>query len=389
MFGRGAYNEVKKASEKVDEGMDCSIRRPGEVMSPDDAQCCRPKLVLHGILGGGHPRDNMPKHPSSLMPVLLDQIKGLVEPSARETHSLFPATDSHGENKLIWSSSSVVWSVGGVQRRKWTFTAHTQEVVAASFAWFDIQQPRLNPDPQGSSTSRFHQTSLSSSTFGPFTLMRDTGLNSRSRVDSKLNQPPALCICILHRDIGHIYSHDGLEFTIHLPVTVEKLWPLSPVGLMLRVAETDILPSPLASDSTPPAPRHYSLVTPFDEMRPVVERSMASDSSMQSTTCDVSPLPSHEQIIHVSRGLPDNARSAPPLVVTVDTMRMHLRILRYETQGNLGDHFRVSSVGHVDEKPTREETAPLNETLTGQFRCLNASYTSDLNCSLSGRSHNP
>lgn len=307
--------------------------------------------------------------------MLLDEIKGLVEPSARETHSLSPATESNGENELRWSSSSVVWSVGGVQKRKWSFTAHTQPVVAASFAWFNIRHARINMDPQGSGASRLQGTSLSSSTFGPFTLMRDAGLHSKSQADSKLNQSPALCICILHRDIGHIYSHDGLEFTIHLPFTVEKLWPLSPVGLILRVSGTSILPDQLASDSPSSTPRHYSLVTPFDEMRPVVERLMAGDSSPQSSTCDLSPLASDERIIHVSRGLHDNAKSAPFLVVTVSTMRMRLRVLRYETQRNVGAHIRGGSAGVVEEKTNWEETAPSNETLTGQFQRLSASHT--------------
>lgn len=339
--------------------MNCSIRRPREVVCPDDVQCRCTKLVLYGSFGRRHLYTTTgPNSRHQFM--LLDEIKGLVEPSALETHSLFRATESHGENEICWSSSSVVWSVGGVQKRKWSFAAHIQPVLAASFAWFDIRQPHMSLNLQGGA-SPLHGKPLSSSTFGPFALMRDAGFHNRSHADPKSTQLPDLCVCILHRDIGHIYSHGGLEFTINLPFTVEKVWPLSPVGLMLRVSRTTTHLSPLAPDPTTSLPRHYTLVTPFDEMRPVVER--VSDSLLPSTTGDLAPLASHERIIHVSRDLFHNPKRTPSIVVTVSATRMRLRILRYETHENLGAFEEIS---------TGEESAPSDETFSSQFEYLDA-----------------
>lgn len=227
---------------------------------------------------------------------LLEQIQLLVDPPSGDTRIVVPElSDEEGEHELRWSGSSVVWSVGGVQRRKWAFEDPNHPVSTACFAYFAINQPGSS---NGSSAH-----SRSPATFGPFALLQDL------RFETQDTRPtPVLTICAVLRDTAHLFTHDGLEFIINLPFPVESLWPLAPFGLLMRTTES--------------SPSFYSLVRPYDELRPV----LSSVDSIETL------LPSHTTILHVAAAHPRSPIPAPPLIITADVIHKRIVISRYTSK---------------------------------------------------------
>ncbi|KAF8305830.1 hypothetical protein DL93DRAFT_2172426 [Clavulina sp. PMI_390] len=266
---------------------------------------------------------------------LRDEIERLLghssTPEDGSSRVLLPATDTHGENALSWTASSVVWTVGGVEKRKWTYSTTNrgeEHIIAASFAKFSLPIRPWAFSPSEASFAKRQPTLLSPDTFGPFALLRHSEQLKRN---TGADLRPKLCICIFRRDIAFIHSLDGLEFTINMPFAVARVWRLAPVGLMFFAAGFNPIGSQTGASSLHPAsspPLVYSLLSPYDEIRPVHESIISTDDS---DTFE-SPLSPHDEIMSISAprytiGAPD-----PSLVLVFNAKKHILRVLSYELQ---------------------------------------------------------
>lgn len=258
---------------------------------------------------------------------LLGELSTLVEPSLNENYLVVPAVNSNeGENELRWCPSLVTWSVGGIQKRKWTFKSQKQPVLAACFAWFNVQT--TNQSRNGAGGTLALRTSLRfPSTFGPFTVLREGQVHAPDLTACA----PTLCICICLRDIGRIFTHDGLEFIVNLPFAVEKIWPLNPVGLILQAS----LPSntSVIGDSSPPfSLPYFTLITPHGELRPIVHGPTLplANGPHPSGPNAMLPLDSSEIITYVSSYSEVESQGSPPFIVAVNRIQKRLRIFYYQ-----------------------------------------------------------
>lgn len=265
---------------------------------------------------------------------LLAELETLVEPAPEENCIIISAANpNEGENELRWCPSLVTWSVGGIQRRKWAFKSHKQPVLAACFAWFDLRHTR-RPRDGGAGGNPVMRTSLRlPSTFGPFALLRE-GQIPDPQERTIASCASTLCICICLRDVGHIFTHDGLEFIVNLPFAVEKIWPLNPVGLILKASlplnPTGIAPFPFSAS-------YFTLVTPHNELRPIVLGHALPHSNgltpYHQSFNDMPSLDASETIIYVSSYAEVESQGCPPLVVAFSRIQKRLRIFYYRLRG--------------------------------------------------------
>lgn len=257
---------------------------------------------------------------------LLEHIQSLVDPPKGDTRVVTSSlSNDEGEHGLRWSSSQVTWSVGGVQRRKWAFTdPNSQAVTTACFAHFDI-----NP-PSSSSGSQKATGAKSAETFGPFALLQDSHLQEGISA-SKKKSGVVLTICIILGDTAHLYTVEGLEFIVNLGATIHSIWPLRPVGLLLRSQ-----PSPDAL-SLFDSPCLYSLTRPYDELRPVLQTLLSPPASPFSPRApSLNPeyhlFSTSSTILYVGHSSPHVLIPTLPLVIAVDTARKRLGLFRSSTR---------------------------------------------------------
>lgn len=136
-------------------------------------------------------------------------------------------------------------------------------------------------------------------------------------------------ICIFLRDIGHIYTTDGTEFTVNLPLSVQRIWPMQPVGLIIQ-SLPPISDSALFGLPSSLPPTTFSLVSPYDELRPVIVLPLTPPSSSQKANETLQP---DERIIYISPTFVSTNRPNPNLLATVSPSRGALVIYRYSEQG--------------------------------------------------------
>lgn len=263
---------------------------------------------------------------------LIGELEALVEPSLEKNFTVIPAANSNeGENELRWCSSVVTWNVGGIQKRKWTFKSQKQSVLAACFAWFDIRYAKLSRNWRTSGNPALR---TSRSTFGPFTLLHE-GQAPDSQERTLGSCTPTLSIFICLRDVGHIFTHDGLEFIVNLPFAVEKIWPLSPVGLILKASLPSNTTVTAIGQPSPPFPSPYfTLVTPHDELRPVI---LGPALPPLDGPTPHHPAPSRnpsldtsETIIHVSSHAEVQSQGSPSFIIAINRIQRRLRIFYYQ-----------------------------------------------------------
>jgi anaphase-promoting complex subunit 1 len=285
---------------------------------------------------------------------LLRTLRALVQPPDQE-HRVFTnaSTNSEGENELYWHANTVVWSVGGVQKRRWHFEDERQGVTAACFAW--LEGSKMSPDSPRPSSRRLPTIKVppklvrsgqsSPSAFGPFTHLSYTNpLSGVSSPADEMHPNHMRVICIFLRDIGHIYSLDGLEFTLNIPFTIHRVWEILPVGILLQAALTDADETEVRSRGMPMMPSLYSLTSPFDELRAIVFASEIIGGFQCAKpgrplpgphpriNRDTSPIPLvkwHDKILYVSPNSMVNPTSPDRILVTLNPRGMTLKIFRY------------------------------------------------------------
>ena len=216
--------------------------------------------------------------------------------------------DQGKEEEIAWFGSCVVWSIGSEIIRRWTFNdrGHStpETVLWAGFVYFPIQ----GGDHRSSVPGASHRTDLGGSngskrakTFGPFHEDRQRSTWSASPssttilIDQSESTSRTVLICLQSRAI--VYYPSGDQHTFHLPFAVDTAFPL-PSGkggiifqrkLEKREIQSEPLNKPFLKGldtghmsvledidrldhiGLDLLPRLYSLQSPFEELKPVVE----------------------------------------------------------------------------------------------------------------------
>ncbi|KAI0743730.1 hypothetical protein C8Q80DRAFT_1272379 [Daedaleopsis nitida] len=163
--------------------------------------------------------------------------RGARDPSLQPVFYSPHADGRTGEEVLTWDISTVTLTQGSVLSKKWSFEDPIQW---ACIGWL-YQSSLLNSHTP--STPAFYRENPSDKlppevdpderpTFGAF---------ARAQMDNKREdaQDERLkAVFIFIRGTAKIYMDNGLEFTLSLPFTVQRAWPVEPHGLFIqRVVE--------------------------------------------------------------------------------------------------------------------------------------------------------
>ncbi|KAG8964454.1 Anaphase-promoting complex subunit 1 [Tulasnella sp. 419] len=191
-----------------------------------------------------------------------------------------------GDEELCWLDRTVTWSIGGIQRRKWTFETETKDqVLWACFTSFDSNRftkhmPFMDTPVKPSSTSSSQKPSFTTapasdrdiiSTFGAFSQVRPS--TTADHAASSMNAAQAAkfpsgykvrCICIFLTSFAMIYTKEGgMEFATNIPFHVKTARELVNGGLMIeRVVGED-------EEDGDHLPTLFTLSAPYDEVKVV------------------------------------------------------------------------------------------------------------------------
>lgn len=281
---------------------------------------------------------------------LLERLRSLIEPQSAEQCVLSnPSGPYEGEHELYWYADTVVWSIGGVQQRRWTFF-DDQSIAGACFAWLDSSKlgqyhASLTSFRRSASlSSKVSNVAKQTKTFGPFTHLGVVSSLQPASPQPAKDAPHTRVICIFLHDIGHFYSMDGLEFTINLPFTVKRVWEVLPVGVLLQAALSASDESECRRRGTPMMPLLYSITSPFDEPRAIVFASqicggmgctslglpLPEDHPHIVRSADpIPPIKWNDQVIYVSPDNHLNPAGPDSLIVTLDSSARLLKLFRY------------------------------------------------------------
>ncbi|EMD33332.1 hypothetical protein CERSUDRAFT_142277 [Gelatoporia subvermispora B] len=234
-----------------------------------------------------------------------------------EVHStLYPACDSDcaGEDELSWNSTTVIFSSGGIIRRRWSFADEGQPVQYACIALFEQQPPsaQIDRETDGSSSDT---GSTQRPTFGPFHRGRHG--------DMQDHQPPKTerAVYIFLRSVARVYLMNGNSYIFHLPFIVRRAWPLHPHGVLVQRVLEPVEVEEARLSGEPPLPTIFSIVNPFSEPAAIG----IAEKIPPSLTDEIASVPAEENVVWVAQ------RGSDPdeLVVTVDTEKSQLTIWRY------------------------------------------------------------
>ncbi|KAJ7115548.1 hypothetical protein C8R43DRAFT_123616 [Mycena crocata] len=259
-------------------------------------------------------------------------------PEARQhtlaTSSLKGNGEFVDEEEIVWDSSTVVWSSGGIIRKKWTFTQEGQHVQSATLGWLEqnisedkILQPSAahytsNPPP--------HPPPFSERpTFGPF------ARHQQNRRPQRNKAPRVLAVFVFLRSIGKIFLKNGLDYTFSIPFVVRKAWPLHPHGVMIQrnIEPSELEEAALTGEAL--LPTIFSFTSPFAEAGTVglTTGIMGGFSSAavlkdeeENSKKPLKAVPPTETVVWVGhRFSPYNQ----DLLVTVDVDKRQLSVWRY------------------------------------------------------------
>ncbi|KAJ7484095.1 hypothetical protein B0H11DRAFT_1806991 [Mycena galericulata] len=277
---------------------------------------------------------------------LLDSIRTALRGSASEPpearHSTFLSSqplssrrDPWDEEEITWNSSTVVWTSGGIIRKKWTFTQEGQQVQSATLGWLEQNSSETNmPQPSAAHyTSNPAPTRPSTSserpTFGPFARHQQ----NRKPPRNKIIRVPAVFVFL--RSIGRIFLKNGLDYTFAVPFLVRKAWPLYPHGVMIQRSIEPSEREEAALTGEDLLPTIFSFTSPFSEACAVglttgiVGGFMNAPSLKDEDENSKKPLkavPSTENVIFVTYRGPGGNND---LFVTVDPDKRQLSVWRY------------------------------------------------------------
>ncbi|KAJ6553970.1 hypothetical protein DFH09DRAFT_1366046 [Mycena vulgaris] len=275
-----------------------------------------------------------PERPQSdLLDSIRIALRGSGPDPSEARHSTFVTSYRTGpwdEEEITWNPHTVVWSFGGIMRKKWTFTQEGQDVQYATLGWLE-QNGEDSPISQPSSTTSSPRPPPSSDrpTFGPFARHQQ---DRKPRRNKPIHVP---AVFVFLRSIGKIFLKNGLDYTFSIPFVVRKAWPLHPHGVMIQ---RDIEPSELeeaAFTGEPLLPTLFSLTSPFSEAGTVglttgiIAGFLTAPTLKDEDENSKKPLkaiPSTETVVWVSHRAPGGSID---LMVTVDPDKRQLSVWRY------------------------------------------------------------
>ncbi|KAG8683733.1 Anaphase-promoting complex subunit 1, partial [Ceratobasidium sp. 395] len=225
---------------------------------------------------------------------LLKSLRHVFAPNQSSTtairHVLGPSPISdEGEEGLSWSGQAVVWSVGGIPRRKWDFSHEGQDIQWACWAWF-------RPDDVAPTHASHHPSTRpdDNTTFGPFFQFLQRQRMTAPQ-DEQAPQSSTACraLVVFLRDIAKVLLRTGVEHTINLPFLVRRAWDIAPTGLLVQRAQDREELNEASLLGTPLLPTLFSLSSPLDEFKIVgCARSIVGGFSNSDTHPIIEPLPS-------------------------------------------------------------------------------------------------
>ncbi|KAJ6463351.1 hypothetical protein C8R45DRAFT_1220204 [Mycena sanguinolenta] len=282
-----------------------------------------------------------PERPrSDLLSSIRSALRGSPPDPPETRHSTFvsspllsPRGDIWEEEDITWNSDTVVWSLGGVMRKKWSFTQEGQHVQYATLGWLEqnaseTPASQFNPAGQPPNPSSVPPPS-ERPTFGPFARLQQNRRPQRNKTTR------VLAVFVFLRSLGKIFLKNGLDYTFSIPFVVRKAWPLFPHGVMIQ---RNIEPSELeeaALTGEPLLPTIFSLTSPFAEASTVGLTSGIIGGFVSAPTLKdedenskkpLKAVPSTEIVIWVTHRGPGGNND---LMVTVDSDKRQLSVWRY------------------------------------------------------------
>ncbi|KAJ7631908.1 hypothetical protein DFH06DRAFT_1479779 [Mycena polygramma] len=263
---------------------------------------------------------------------LLDSIRSALRGSGSEPpetrHSTL-VTSPWEEEEITWNLDTVVWSSGGVMRKKWTFTQEGQHVQSATLGWLEQSGSESTQSHTVENLDSTPQPSSERPTFGPFARHHQ----NRQPQRNKTIRVPAVFVFL--RSIGRIFLKNGLDYTFSIPFVVRKAWPLYPHGVMIQRSMEASELEEAALTGEPLLPTIFSLTSPFSEAGTVGLTSGIIGGFMSAPTLKdedenskkpLKAVPSTESVVWVSHRGPGGIND---LLVTVDADKRQLSVWRY------------------------------------------------------------
>lgn len=310
--------------------------------------------------------------------------------SADELKRTITATPEGLEEEIAWYGSTVVWSKGVEVHRRWTFDTRgsCEAVLWAGFVYFPSHGGSTmlgvtSPDSSSTSSLENARSRALGETFGPFHAVRQqatwsrptTASSSTSASSSTMLSAPSsssvstgmvrtIMICLKARAV--VYYPSGDHHAVHLPFPVSSAFPLPsdvggvilqrqldasdagrrhqlPSGSMLRGLESvhhsildDVDTLDDLGDAGETRPRIYTLRSPFEELKPVIEAQVDG----QVVIGDVDPIDGSSEVLFAGTDYPFVVafdRSAGEIVFYV---RHHVPLVETPVASTSHHHLR-------------------------------------------------
>lgn len=214
---------------------------------------------------------------STLLNRIRNALQGTRREKGKQTHeTVKQASDSwyNGEERVSWDEHVVIWSSGGVQRRKWCFKDEGEPVQYACSAHAFSRTGFDSLGIGGASQNSTHQEHLDQAlrddaereTFSPFFKSRQ----SKTKEGGEERKPKVTAaVYVFLRSFGKILYINGDEHTFSLPFIVRRAWQVNPAGVIMQrvLDEGELEEASLANENA--LPTLFSFTTPFKEPQAV------------------------------------------------------------------------------------------------------------------------
>lgn len=196
------------------------------------------------------------------------------------------ASQTHGDEELLVTTSCVVWSRGGVVRRVFRFEVEGQPVVQATFAWFPTHEEherfdaldegavreatssgkpskaKADREPRRSSGWSFRAQSYSSELYARNPRSFEETRRATKGYISSAQTNLSRALVVVLRTQAHIYFLSGSSHVVHLPFEVDSVHATLQ-GVIIR--RKYIPPSPPFQAPLPPSAPPNSFISSFGQ----------------------------------------------------------------------------------------------------------------------------